>query len=357
MASAGTRLSSFDALRGIAILSVVAFHTAVFTPTAIPFINSLFDVGEIGVQLFFIISALTMCHMWEQRREEANRTAKFYVRRIMRIAPLFWLAAAFYIAVNGMGPSFWAHDGMTRSDVGLTMLFLHGFWPPAINNVVPGGWSIAVEMTFYLLFPLVIGVIGNRRHLYLALAGATFLAYHFWWQNWLKAALATGSFGGNPEMVSEFLYYNFLNQSPIFLIGCYLHFAFREGFTKREVIAIAMLSLTGIAVGHMLLTVAVGLSALVYLAVTQGMRSSLLENFGRNSFSVYLVHFIVVQVVGSILPGQTDLPFLLIRFAVVATISFALARFLHITVERNLAPVTKWLVAAIDRRHNQAAPA
>ena len=34
-----------------------------------------------------------------------------------------------------------------------TAFFLHGLHPEAINSVIPGGWSIAVEMTFYLFFP------------------------------------------------------------------------------------------------------------------------------------------------------------------------------------------------------------
>jgi exopolysaccharide production protein ExoZ len=352
-----TRLSSFDALRGIAILGVVGFHTAGFSPTNIAFVDSLFGVGKLGVQLFFFISALTMCHMWEQRSDENHRTAKFYIRRFMRIAPLFWLAVVFYIAVNGMGPSFWAHDGMTSLDIGLTMLFLHGFWPHAINNVVPGGWSIAVEMTFYLLFPLVIGVIGSRRRIYLALAGAIFLLYHFWWENLLGTMLATGVFGNDPELAGNFLYFNFLGQCPIFLIGCYLHFAFKDGFGRGEVIAAALFSLVGAAIGHIMLIVSAGLSALIYLGVTRSMRSALLEKFGQNSYAVYLAHFIVVQIVGDILPAHTGPAALLIRFAVVAAISFALARIIHNTIERRVAPLTKWVVAGIDRKGSQAATA
>ncbi|UFW43506.1 hypothetical protein BcanWSM471_10700 [Bradyrhizobium sp. WSM471] len=52
----------------------------------------------------------------------------------------------------------------------LTATFLHGFWPDSVNSVVPGDWSIAAEMTFYLVFPLLITAFGSRRHLYVALA-------------------------------------------------------------------------------------------------------------------------------------------------------------------------------------------
>ncbi len=355
VATTGQRLRSFDVLRGIAILSVVAFHTAMVTPSTIAYVNSFFNLGKLGVQLFFFISALTMCHMWEQRETEQHRTAKFYIRRIMRIAPLFWLSALFYIAVNGTGPSYWAHDGMTGADIGLTMLFLQGFWPHAINNVVPGGWSIAVEMSFYLLFPLVIGVIGSRRRIYLGLAGLIFLLYYFGQQRLMVSMLASGVFGNDPQLLDSFLYFNFLNQCPIFLIGCYLHFAFRDGIGRREVYAASVFSLVGALIGHNFMTVAVGMSALVYLAVKGDLRSRLLETFGQNSYAIYLVHFIVAQLIGSVSPSQTGLAALLTRFTLGAIVSLALARLLHIAVERRIAPVTKWLIARIGRRDPQAA--
>ncbi|PMV13642.1 acyltransferase, partial [Pseudomonas sp. GW704-F2] len=47
---------------------------------------------------------------------------------------------------------------------------LHGFWLDSVNSVVPGDWSIAAEMMFYLIFPVVITAFGSRRSLYLLLA-------------------------------------------------------------------------------------------------------------------------------------------------------------------------------------------
>jgi peptidoglycan/LPS O-acetylase OafA/YrhL len=100
------------------------------------------------VQLFYFTSALTMCYVWKLCESETGRWWKFYVRRFLRIAPLYWLATLVCLLVYGLGASYWTPDGIGIRHVVLNALFWHGFWPDTINSVVPGGWSIAVEMTF-----------------------------------------------------------------------------------------------------------------------------------------------------------------------------------------------------------------
>ena len=60
--------------------------------------------GWTGVNVFYFVSAMTMCLMWTQR-VETSPTRKFYIRRVLRIAPLFWLAIPLYLIINGTGPS------------------------------------------------------------------------------------------------------------------------------------------------------------------------------------------------------------------------------------------------------------
>ena len=103
------------------------------------------------MNLFFVVSALTLMMSWSQRKDG---TLAFYVRRLFRIAPMFWLAGAVYVSLDQMLPTpFWVGGSVTVLTIILTALFSHGWSPDAINAVVPGGWTIAVEMTFYVLFP------------------------------------------------------------------------------------------------------------------------------------------------------------------------------------------------------------
>jgi peptidoglycan/LPS O-acetylase OafA/YrhL len=150
------RSHELDFLRGLAIVSVLASHVSQAFPSGLRIVDFVFSSGWVGANVFYFVSALTMCLMWTQREGESHPASKFYIRSFLRIAPLFWLAIPLYLALNGTGPSYDAPNGIGPVQVILTALFLHGFWPDSINSVVPGDWSIAAEMTFYLVFPFVI---------------------------------------------------------------------------------------------------------------------------------------------------------------------------------------------------------
>ena len=150
------RNRSLDTLRGVAILGVLAVHTNQAVSSGVHQMDALLGWGRFGVQLFFLVSAFTMCYMWHERAGESERVRKFYIRRVLRIAPMFWLAIPTYLLLYGTGTSYWSPQGISALDIALTATFLHGWWPSSINAIVPGGWSIAVEMMFYLLFPFVI---------------------------------------------------------------------------------------------------------------------------------------------------------------------------------------------------------
>src|SRR5579872_549875 len=158
------RNQSLDLLRGVAILLVLLVHCAQMTTSIIPGLESFaLKYAELGVQLFFIVSGYTMMLTYGDRVDFAA-ISSFYIRRAFRIVPLFWVAIVFYVVITkGEGVKFWAPDGISAKDVLLTALFLHWCSPTALNSVVPGGWSIAVEMQFYLLFPLLIYLFRRRN--------------------------------------------------------------------------------------------------------------------------------------------------------------------------------------------------
>jgi peptidoglycan/LPS O-acetylase OafA/YrhL len=142
-----------DALRGYAILMVIAVHTSQSFPDLPNFLVKVLNQGARGVQLFFVTSALALSMSWVVRHESA---ADFYTRRIFRIAPMFWIAIVFFLWLNGTGPSIYAPDGVGLRQITMTALLVHGFWPDTITSVVPGGWSVADEVIFYALFPAIV---------------------------------------------------------------------------------------------------------------------------------------------------------------------------------------------------------
>jgi peptidoglycan/LPS O-acetylase OafA/YrhL len=231
-----SRIRTFDFLRGLAILGVIIVHTSQSFSSGISIVDHFAGFGRFGVQLFFLISACTMCHMWKLREGESSPLRNFYIRRIFRIAPLFWLAIPLYILVNATNENHLGPENIGKLEVFLTATFFHGFWPTSINSVVPGGWSIAVEMTFYALFPVLILKIKDRAVLYLL------LAIIIWGLNILIFKDLASSFFINyhsaisTTVVKDFLYFNFINQAPIFLLGLYIYFSLSKKFKKTEVI-------------------------------------------------------------------------------------------------------------------------
>jgi exopolysaccharide production protein ExoZ len=309
---------------------VVAFHASITYPPTASWARGIIEFGNIGVQLFFLISAVTMCHMWEQRRDESARTLKFYTRRFFRIAPLFWFAIVFYTFLWHMTPGQHGLSGITLFDITLTALFLHPFAVSAINSVVPGGWSIGIEMGFYAIFPILARLQGSRilmcglaMYLLLGLAGTA-----------ICERLGSG------EQYSTFLYYSFLTQLPIFPIGMFVYSLTHRGPDRKllQISAIVALWLLVAFIGKFEFHLTARpffwcevfmLALLVASSVRWNLRSSILAFFGRLSYSIYLFHFAVLYFLekefGNRWPYWIGLPVALAVTALVAMISGATA--------------------------------
>src|ERR1700744_1896929 len=90
-----------DALRGYAVLMVITCHAgSVFSDLPYP-LKKLTNFGWHGVQLFFLMSCVTLLLSWHSD-EAKGRTdpIAFWMRRFFRIAPLYYLAAAFYFWID-----------------------------------------------------------------------------------------------------------------------------------------------------------------------------------------------------------------------------------------------------------------
>ena len=332
------RLRTLDFLRGWAILGVIGVHCLQGFPSHIRVIDVAFGLGKFGVQLFFFVSAWTMCYMWNQRNGETQPVFKFYVRRLFRIAPLFWLAIPTYLLINGTSPSQSAPDGVGFRQVALTAFFLHGFSAGDISSIVPGGWTIAVEMLFYLLFPLIIRSIADRKVFYICIGFAIWLVNEFWFKD---AATAVLSAHYNDGVIQEFLYLNFLNQAPIFFIGCYLYFAIRAYMTRTELGLFVLWLGVGLIAryfhhvrGADFLLVTLSLAAFVYAAIKSGLVFKPIEMLGQRSYAIYLIHFLVIHYLNLIALGIGPLA-LAVGFFLTVSISYVLSYFIYILIEKN----------------------
>jgi peptidoglycan/LPS O-acetylase OafA/YrhL len=174
-----------DGLRGLAVLLVLGFHTWLFswlTPSL-----TLFGVsipvaivprsGYLGVDLFFLISGFCLCFPYARARLEGGRepgVRAFAERRFMKIVPSYALALA-ATALVSLG-------AFARPTDLAWALFNHALFFNSFSNDPFGQanavfWSLAIEVQFYLIFPLLIRAFVRRPVAVAAGMTALALAY------------------------------------------------------------------------------------------------------------------------------------------------------------------------------------
>ncbi len=161
----GARISELDGLRGIAILLVLVFH---FTPATGPlfFLAHFFQVGWIGVDLFFVLSGYLITGILVDSVGHRSYYRNFIVRRSLRIFPLYYVCLAIYCIVSYypahiQWKQFLSMDGWWYAGyLGNVKTTLEGHWP-AMAILTPL-WSLQVEEQFYLSFPLIVYLLPRK---------------------------------------------------------------------------------------------------------------------------------------------------------------------------------------------------
>ncbi|QOZ29029.1 acyltransferase [Bradyrhizobium sp. CCBAU 51753] len=344
-----TRNQSLDLLRGIAILMVVASHCANHATSFIPGLLAFtYDYGQLGVQLFFIVSGYTMMLTYGGRTDLAA-AGSFYLRRAFRIVPLFWIAIVFYLVITrGEGVKQWAPEGLGAPDVVLTALFLHLFSLTAFNSVVPGGWSIGVEMQFYLLFPLIIRLFRqpNGPVACYALIAATSVAAGALAKFYLVPHLAA-SLPPQQAYLAEGFYFCWLPRQVIcFGLGLLFYDIVERGNRPR----LGALLLAGACLTSAWGAQVALLGAMAYVLLKGSVANSVLGLLGRHSYAIYLVHFPVVPAIAAWL--HVDI---LLLTMLVAGASLALSYFIiEPMIERRFNRLGHQLAADLGRSRGVA---
>lgn len=305
-ASTDKRYPWIDTLRGIAILMVIAVHASHGLKNSESLIKTAFGFGGYGVQLFFVASAMTLCMSLENNYGKPRWLIKYAVRRYFRIAPMyyigiviyfFWSFAKNYTQHGLLGPL----PQYTLGNILANLFFIHGFFPEAYNNIVPGGWSIGTEVAFYVLFPclfLLYRLIKRPLLLSMFLLAGCYLLISLV-QLWLDQTIAG----------SDFLYFNITNQLQVFIIGM-LGFYYLPVICRLHPVFLCLVIFFFSALGYnfwtlpmhnaRFLALAAYASAFVGLAALAArtkFKGAWLGETGRRSFSMYVVHFLFMNII------------------------------------------------------------
>ncbi|MCL4496469.1 MAG: acyltransferase [Firmicutes bacterium] len=211
------RFKRLDALRGLAILSVIVFHAWIIRSFHGPWWMRFVTQGYQGVGLFYIISALTLVLSWQHRSNtDANPGKAFWARRFFRIAPLFYLmlliAALVTTGDSTVVPPSMRGDIFTWPNLLAHITFVFGWFPWFQNSWIGVEWSIGVEMTFYALFPLIMRRIFPKASPWLFVLGG--FGMSLIWPHLLQYF-----FGPWPKWARSYLFWSFPTQAVWFAAG------------------------------------------------------------------------------------------------------------------------------------------
>ena len=146
-----------DGIRAFAVLAVIAFHSALKPATG----------GWLGVDIFFVLSGylITTVLLREHDRSGSVSLRDFWVRRLLRLYPallVMLVLGAFFYSTLGDGGTFF---GYLKTAAGSGLYVENFLWGLGGSELGHLGhtWSLAVEMQFYLVWPLVVAWLLHRR--------------------------------------------------------------------------------------------------------------------------------------------------------------------------------------------------
>ncbi|MBL0611864.1 acyltransferase [Aeromonas jandaei] len=343
-------------VRGIAILMVISVHTSQHVSGFEGMLKTIASFGQMGVQLFFIASALTLCLSWEARKGN-NCYSNFIIRRFFRIAPIYYFGMLFYFVMSCIDTMYL--DGIFASNfkynienVLSNLLFTHGLVKTANNSVVPGGWSIGAEFAFYAAFPFLASLIFNG---YRALAITMLIIASFIWATYNTSVKYTYT-------LNSFEYYTPLSQLVVFSFGIALHkiISIKARIRPIHLFAIALASTTlallvftnfrtGLAIWVNLTITSFSFCTIIMYIKQVSIKSNVLSNIGLVSYSMYINHFLIVWFILPYMTAFTSQHFesninFLLMFTMTISLSYTMAKWTYKHIEMKFIDLGKRLI-------------
>jgi peptidoglycan/LPS O-acetylase OafA/YrhL len=180
------RIVPMEGMRGLAVFLVFLVHYVTLVGAWVdprhagwPWAEALHDLGNSGVDLFFVLSGYLIYGTLIGRARDLRRYA---ARRIERIYPAFLAVFVLYVAISLLMPSvskFPEDPFEAGAWLAANLLLLPGIVP--VEPLIAVAWSLSYEMFYYLAIPLLIAAFGLRARpratrvaLFLAIAALLF---------------------------------------------------------------------------------------------------------------------------------------------------------------------------------------
>lgn len=349
---------NLNSIRFIAALAVMVHHIEmtkywfgqpnIYTTS---FVGGVF--GQLGIILFFVLSGFLITYLLLAEQQEAGKIGikNFYIRRILRIWPLYYLIVILGLFIL---PSVHLFDIPEYSPevhhhfLAKTLMFL-SFIPDvayAVYKHVPyaeQAWSVGVEEQFYLIWPLLIAFVIKTRKVLQALIGVIvlYLAIRFslvalehahpgnlaieetsqFWQNFCIDCMALGGIGA---------YLLFYQKTKV------LNILFNKYLQWSLYAILAFITIKGIAIPYMTYELYAVIFAILILNLASNPKTIVnlefksLNYLGKISYGLYMYHNIVLVLCLKLV-------------LLVTTLAGAVGNVLYYTCSIGLSIVVAWL--------------
>lgn len=148
------RTAELDGLRGLAAAAIVFYHCG----------TQRLPGGWAAVDLFFVLSGYLITSIIVTHGGSPGFLKTFYIRRFLRIGPIYYLTVAIVAGVWLFVPARVRWAGLPYTLTYTQLMGLHAFKAqPDFSPFLWHTWSLAVEEQFYLIWPLLLLAVGRRR--------------------------------------------------------------------------------------------------------------------------------------------------------------------------------------------------
>lgn len=155
------RTEEVEGLRAVAALAVLVTHVS---------LNSMGNSGpfggflarlDVGVAIFFVLSGYLLYRPFaaaQLRGDARPATGPYLRRRLLRIVPAYWLVVGVsFLLPTATGPTPQVPDDVASvplSQLARFATFTQVYWRDSLAGPMPQAWTLAVELAFYLLLPV-----------------------------------------------------------------------------------------------------------------------------------------------------------------------------------------------------------
>lgn len=334
-----------DGVRAFCILFTVSNHT----PGMPAWIN-----GSVGVDVFFALSGwlITWLLMRERHETSSINLMAFYIRRIFRILPLYFLTICIYSCASALMLMLNDHEDWEnlKSALPYLLTFNSEYRSDAAGDIFGHAWTLGIEEKFYIVWPFALLIAGRR--LWPAFVVAFFVSAALIWIDdgsgfTLRGYVGLG-FGATLAVATH-------QWARLTEILC------KPGSSYLGLVLFVLAYIGSIAAPHPLAwNLAVSLSSALFIGALWHNGSSVLarllswrpiEFAGKLTYGMYLLHVLALNVIVLVFArGMESTPAPIVVLAASYSATLLGAYVLHLVVERPLIKIGRKIASRASAR-------